>query len=61
MIVEFYISTLDNPNAFIPTNHVWYSEKIAWFDVADDLPRYQGFDFSSELLERGPVNANLPG
>ena len=35
MIFEFYISTLDDPDAFIPTSHVWYPDKIAWFDVAD--------------------------
>jgi hypothetical protein len=61
MIFEFYISTLDNPNAFVPTNHVWYSEKIAWFDVADDLPRYHGFDFNSEVYRRGPAHDGLPG
>lgn len=49
MIIEFYISTFDRPEAFTPTNHVWYAEKIPWFDVADDLPRFRGFDFNSEL------------
>ncbi len=60
-ILEFYISTLDDPNAFMPTNHVWYSEKIAWFDVADDLPRYRGFDFNGDLCRKGPVVTERPG
>ncbi len=61
VIFEFYISTLDDPNAFIPTNHVWYPKKIAWFDVADDLPRYRGFDFNSDLCRKGPVVTERPG
>ena len=61
MIFEFHISTLDNPNAFIPTNHVFYEERIAWFDVADDLPRYHGFDSNSEVDRRGPTHDELPG
>jgi len=60
-ILEFHISTFDNPNAFVPTNHVFYPERLAWFDVADDLPRYHGFDFSSEIYRQGPVQENLPG
>lgn len=53
-IVEFYISTFDDPEAFTPTNHSWYDDRIAWFDTADDLPRFRGFDFDSELCRRGP-------
>ena len=60
-IFEFHISTFDDPNAFVPTNHVFYSERIAWFDVADGLPRYHGFDFSSEVDRRGPALEHLPG
>ncbi len=61
MIVEFHISTLDDPSAFIPTNHLFYTERIAWFDVADDLPRYHGFDSNSEVCRRGPTGGDLPG
>ena len=53
-IIEFYISTFDEPDEFIPINHVWYPDKISWFDVADDLPRYEGFDFNSELCHKVP-------
>ena len=60
-ILEFHISTLDDPNAFTPMNHLFYKERIAWFDVADDLPRYHGFDFNSEVIRRGPVHNGLPG
>ena len=40
MVIEFHISTLDNPDAFKPTEHVFHGERIAWFDTSDDLPRY---------------------
>lgn len=61
VIIEFHISTLDEPDAFVPTNHLFYPERIAWFDVADELPRYRGFDFDSEVCGRGPTRENLPG
>ena len=61
MIVELYISTFDDPDAFIPTNHLWYKDRIAWFDVADDLPRYHEFDFTSDVDRRGPTHDDLPG
>ena len=47
-VIEFHISTLDEPETFIPTNHLFYPEKLSWFDVADDLPRYIGLDFNGE-------------
>jgi hypothetical protein len=43
-IIEVHISTLDNPNAFVPTVHWFHGERIDWFDVADNLPRYAGDD-----------------
>jgi len=52
-IVEFYISTLDDPEFFIPTNHLWYSEKLSWFEVHDLLPRHSGFDFNSDVVKTG--------
>lgn len=61
MIVEFHISTFDKPDAFTPTNHLFYNERIAWFDVADDLPRYHGFDFNSDVCRQGPAHDDLPG
>jgi hypothetical protein len=38
--VHLYISTLDNPENYIPSRHVFFEEHIPWFDTKDDLPRY---------------------
>ena len=43
------------------TNHLFYPEGIAWFDVADDLPRYHEFDSDSDVSRRGPAQDYLPG
>jgi hypothetical protein len=39
-LVDVSIGSLDNPEAAAPTMHVWTDSRIAWFDSADDLPRY---------------------
>ena len=56
-ILEFHISTFDNPEVLVPTAHAFVSERISWFDVADNLPRYEGFSGDSPLLHHGPASA----
>ena len=41
-LVEFHVSTLDNPNEILPNEHTHYLEKITWLELADDLPKYDG-------------------
>lgn len=41
-IIEFHISSVENPERFLPEDHTRYGERIAWFDVSDTLPRYLG-------------------
>lgn len=60
LIFEFHISTFDNPDALVPTGHSFDGERIAWFDIADHLPRYEGFSGDSALLRHGPVSDGLP-
>jgi len=33
--------TLEDPNAWPPTGHAYVGEQLAWFEVADQLPRFQ--------------------
>ena len=59
-IVEFHISTFDNPDVLVPGAHSFDSERIAWFDIADTLPRYEGFSGDGPVLRHGPVSDGLP-
>ena len=60
LILELHLSTLDNPEALVPTGHAFYPERISWFDTADTLPRYEGFVDDSTLLSHGPASDGLP-
>jgi hypothetical protein len=53
-IVELHLSTFDEREALVPTAHAFYPERLPWFDIADDLPRYEGFAELSTLLGNGP-------
>lgn len=37
--IHLYVSAFDRPDEFEPTLHVYYSQKIRWFDCADNLKR----------------------
>ena len=47
-IIEVHISSLDDPDAFVPDRHWFHGGRIAWFDVADGLPRYRGVGIDGE-------------
>jgi hypothetical protein len=38
--IDVMTCSLDDPEAFPPTHHVWVGHKIAWLHVADGLPAY---------------------
>lgn len=38
--IHFYAASLEAPANFTPDFHVFYSERLPWFEVADDLPRH---------------------
>lgn len=37
--VHIHIGSLDEPDGFAPTAHVFYEEHICWFDIADGMKR----------------------
>jgi hypothetical protein len=39
--VHLFIGTLDDPAKFAPTGHAHITEQVDWFDVHDELPRYE--------------------
>ncbi|WP_193371150.1 GFA family protein [Pelagibius marinus] len=53
-IIEFYISTLDDPDGFVPDRHWFHGERLPWFDVADDLPRFHGLEVGEKPVQHGP-------
>lgn len=38
--IHLYAVSLEDPNSVSPSCHVFEAEKLGWFDVHDDLPRY---------------------
>ncbi len=54
-VIGFFISTLDRPEEFPPERHVFDADRISWFDVADQLPRYRGVPAGKEPDRFGPA------
>jgi hypothetical protein len=54
LIIEFHISTTDDPSAHVPDRHWFHEERIVWFDVADGLPRYPRGSSDQEPYCHGP-------
>ena len=40
--IDVTVGTLDRPEDFPPTMHVWTAERVPWLELADDLPRHAG-------------------
>ncbi len=59
-IFEIHISTFDNPDVLIPNGHSFDSERISWFDIADNLPRFEEFNGDGTALRHGPIDKGLP-
>jgi hypothetical protein len=41
--LDFSVVTLDDPEAVPPEYHIFWSSKIGWFNLDDDLPRHDRF------------------
>jgi len=37
---HLYAATLEDPSLFRPEAHYHYGERLPWFEVTDDLPKY---------------------
>jgi len=57
--IHLYVSTLDEPDRFQPKLHVFYSERIAWMEIEDDLPRYEALTEGTEPVAWG--SRHTPG
>jgi len=52
--VHILAGALDQPDAVRPSAHVFSEEQLAWFDVADELPRFARTRRDGPALRRGP-------
>lgn len=39
--IDFTIASLDQPQRVTPEFHIWRQSRIAWFETADNLPRFE--------------------
>jgi hypothetical protein len=49
--IDIALATLDDPSSLQPECHIWMSDKLAWVDPADQLPRYQEWRESASLIK----------
>lgn len=57
-LCAIHVSAFDNPEGLIPTHHSFYSERICWFDVVDDLPRHARLVGEGQVMQHGPTDRN---
>ena len=55
-----YACTLDDPTQVAPTYHVLTVEQLPWFEIADDLPRYEYSFRDATPVSYGPRQATVP-
>ena len=51
---HFYVASLDDPNALQPRGHVHAGEQLEWFEIDDDLPRFQAGGSGAQPDWHGP-------
>ncbi len=39
--VDVNLASLDDPELLAPEYHIWTGSRIRWFEIADDLPRFE--------------------
>ena len=50
--IDFAVCTLDEPGAITPGFHIFWSNRIPWFDPGDDLPRHYRLRPNTRGLDR---------
>jgi hypothetical protein len=61
--LDFSVVTLDDPEAFPPEYHIFWSSRINWFNPDDDLPRHERFRPGTKGLggTEPPDNSSMTG
>ena len=53
---HLYAASLDTPDAVQPSRHVFFAERLAWSDLHDSLPRFNGTSGRGKTPDRtGPA------
>ena len=52
--IHLYVAALDDPDSLEPQGHVHTGEQLAWFEILDDLPRYETTTESGKPPGHGP-------
>ena len=52
--IDLYAGTLNEPAAIVPEYHIHAAEQLAWFEVADSLPRHAHGSIDVPPIRRGP-------
>jgi hypothetical protein len=52
--IDLYAGTLDDPGAVASTCHVHVAEQLPWFEMVDDLPRYERGRRGNTPVRYGP-------
>jgi hypothetical protein len=57
---DIYIATrtLDDPTAYPPDEHVFYGERVAWFNVKDELPHHNRLSSVHAHRQLATMNIN---
>jgi hypothetical protein len=53
--LDFTLASLDAPELVQPGFHLFFGERIAWFDVADIFARHAGFRPETRGLQQGQL------
>jgi hypothetical protein len=61
--LDFSVVTLDDPEAVPPEYHIFWSSKIGWFNLDDDLPRHERFRPGTKGLDgtEPPDDSSMTG
>jgi hypothetical protein len=56
-IVDLYVGTLNDATAIAPWCHVQSSEQLPWFEILDELPRFEASRRGASPIRHGSRKA----
>jgi hypothetical protein len=58
--IDITLASLDEPTAVVPGFHLFFADRIGWFDTADVLPRHAGFREHTRGLGASDTSSGPP-